>query len=98
MKEKCKCGKKATWIYMPGGGDDFKCDDCVSRGCSCNYHHEGYEGLPTEEDGVEGVDWKWVLKNEIWVVLDEKGREYPCVEFEYEEEGFDIEDDEDLDN
>lgn len=33
-KEKCKCGKIATWCYLPK--DTLYCDDCVSRGCSCN--------------------------------------------------------------
>jgi hypothetical protein len=98
--KKCDCGKKATWLYMPGfhDGSPFFCDDCVHRGCSCNeysivpehYHPPG--GFhPTEEDGVEGVDWKW--KNEektSWSRIDEKGRYYPCCEYDYEEEGFEI--------
>ena len=41
MKQKCcKCNKFATWIYEPGHSicqpeDNYFCDDCVSRGCSC---------------------------------------------------------------
>lgn len=34
----CKCGKPAVWLYMPGDGQ--YCDDCVSRGCSCNIDYE----------------------------------------------------------
>lgn len=39
MKYKCcKCDKTAVWCYIPGqeGKDDYYCDDCVRRGCSCN--------------------------------------------------------------
>lgn len=42
------CGQLATWLYMPGEGgkDDYYCDSCVSRGCSCNIDHEtGVEDL-----------------------------------------------------
>lgn len=91
---KCDCGKLATWVYMPGYSDEdaneFSCDDCVSRGCSCNNRHTGNDGdrLPTEEDGIEGVDWIWVEKGIEWTVIDEKGRQYPCCEFYYDEENF----------
>ena len=40
MKHKCfKCPKMAVWWYMPGrqnSDSDYYCDNCVSRGCSCN--------------------------------------------------------------
>lgn len=42
-KHKCyKCEAIATWLYVPcnefGENDlnDYWCDNCVSRGCSCN--------------------------------------------------------------
>lgn len=35
-----KCSNLAVWNYMPGEPDDYYCDDCVSRGCSCNYDPE----------------------------------------------------------
>ena len=52
-KYKCDCGKLATWVYMPSYRDsdnDFSCDDCVPRGCSCNNRHTGNDGekLPEE--------------------------------------------------
>ena len=29
----CKCGKLATWTYMPSGdGQRWYCEDCVSQG------------------------------------------------------------------
>ena len=32
-----RCGKTATWLYMPSShGMHFYCDDCVPRGCTCN--------------------------------------------------------------
>ena len=54
-----------------------------------------------ESEGVEGKDWRWVVNeaNEYmgeitkedgyWISLDERGRPYPCVEYEYDEYGFD---------
>lgn len=98
-KEKCNCGKMAVWLYAPGysgGGNPFSCDDCVHRGCTCNWCYSTVE-LPTDED----KPWKWVIQTKdeeygeieegkVWVSLDEKGREYPCAEYDYEDEGFDI--------
>ena len=98
--EKCDCGQKASWIYMPGyssGCSPYFCDDCVHRGCSCNeysvrsedYHPPG--GIQPEEDETEGVDWKWVNEEKTsWARIDSKGRQWPCCEFEFDEEGFEI--------
>jgi hypothetical protein len=108
-KEKCECGKIAVWVYMPAaaGENPYYCDDCVHRGCSCDWNYaskDAYSPTPLEEDylptGIEGVDWKWIVrekdedfkeikKGEIWTSIDEKGREYPCCEYFYEEKGFD---------
>ena len=103
-KEVCrKCGKVATWVYIPGyqgGGSPFSCDDCVSRGCSCNYRYVKEEEFEDDlPEGEEGIDYKWVEcnpfnenqkyeKGVVWTSLDEKGREYPCCEYDYEKEGF----------
>jgi|TARA_R110000796_G_scaffold96044_3_gene201538 hypothetical protein len=97
---KCDCGKKAIWVYMPGFSDenanDFVCDDCVNRGCSCNHMNIIRDDQLPEDEHIEGVDWKWVNKEKTaWTHLDEKFREYPCCEYEYDEEGFDLDDDED---
>jgi hypothetical protein len=91
-KELCDCGKNATWIYMPGypeGDNPYSCDDCVPRRCSCihNYLEMDPEHLP---EGIEGKDWKWVEPG-VWTYIDEQGREYPCAEYNYSEDGFDIE-------
>jgi hypothetical protein len=85
--EKCNCGKIAIWMYAPVYSLDkripYFCDDCVPRGCSCNYYFIGEgEIQPSTNEG-----WKWV-KEEVWTYLDEEGREYPCCEFSYEEDGF----------
>ena len=95
--KKCKCGKKAVWIYMPCSNEHpFFCYDCVPRGCSCNHRYidiNAYQPpldkpeLPTEND----YPIKWIEENKIWCHVDEKGREYPCCEFEYDEEGFEEE-------
>ena len=72
-------------------------------GCSCNWHYGlPQEGLPIDEpEGIEGKDWRWVehegdeyidkiTKEEdgYWQYLDERGRPYPCAEYEYDEDGF----------
>jgi len=72
-------------------------------GCSCNWHYGlPQEGLPTDEpEGIEGKDWRWVeyegdeytdkiTKEEdgYWQYIDERGRPYPCAEYEYDEDGF----------
>jgi len=97
-KELCNCGKMAVWCYMPGysgGGNSYSCDDCVPRGCECNQYStraEDYsppgdvsgEGIsPTEDD--EPIKW---LSNHIWTRVDEQGREFPCCEYIYDQEGF----------
>jgi len=91
-KELCDCGKTAVWCYMPGfssGDNPHSCDDCVHRGCSCNHNYlaEEYENNPI---GIENVDWKWIEKDVSWTPIDEKGREYPCVEYMYDEDGWEI--------
>ena len=99
--EKCDCGKVATWLYMPGyssGGNSFSCDECVPRGCSCNEYSTKPEDYhppagfnPSDEDGVEGVDWKWLNQEKtLWTHIDDKGRKWPCCEFENEPDGFDF--------
>lgn len=89
MFEKCDCGKKAVWMYAPSSGKDnpFYCDDCVPRGCSCNHHYlaeDEYDDSPTEDDDPI----KWIEKDKIWCHIDEQGREYPCIEYWYDEDGF----------
>lgn len=88
-KELCDCGKTAVWDYLPGylkGGNSYSCDDCVHRGCSCNHYHLDIPGLRI---GIEGKDWKWV-EHGVWTYIDEQGREYPCAEYHYSKDGFDI--------
>ena len=94
-KELCNCGKTASWIYMPGyieGGNPYSCDDCVHRGCSCNHRYVEMNDDPYSSDSIEGKDWKWVEPG-IWTYIDEQGREYPCAEYHYSKDGFDIDKD-----
>ncbi len=72
-------------------------------GCSCCWNTAlEQEGLPQDlPEGIEGKDWRWVVNEEneymgeitkedgYWIDLDERGRPYPCVEYEYDEHGFD---------
>lgn len=98
MKELCKCGNIAVYFYMPATDRDFGnryfCEDCVSRGCSCNHRYVDVNAyhppldnpdMPSEKD----KPFKWIEENKIWTHVDDQGREYPCVEYDYEEEGYD---------
>ena len=97
-KELCDCGKVAVWSYGPGFINGFNsdfCDDCVPRGCSCNHRYidvNAYHpplGEPDLPEGEEGKDLKWVDEEKThWCRIDEHGREYPCAEFWYEEDGW----------
>lgn len=98
MKHLCKCGKIATWLYMPSSCNRlevFFCDDCVQRGCTCHYRYVDINSvdppldkpdLPTDEDHP----YKWIEEDVLWVNVDDKGREYPCIEYDYDADGFDI--------
>lgn len=101
---KCaRCEKNATWEYMGGTGVAPACDDCVHRGCECNYRFVDVNAYtppltnPDMPEGEENVDWKWIEKDKVWVSLDEKGREYPCCEYDYDENGFEIDDEPEID-
>jgi len=92
MKLKCKCGKIATWCYMPA--EEWACcDDCVPRGCTC-WHNpiqlDDEEGIiDNYPEGIEGKDWEWIDKNKYWRELDGEGRQLPCCEWWYDEKGWD---------
>lgn len=71
-------------------------------GCSCNWHYEKETEYSDKPEGVEGKDWKYLvysgdsymnpitLEEKFWIYIDESGRPYPCVEYMYDEEGFDV--------
>jgi hypothetical protein len=75
------------------------CAHCNLENINENRFYGEDENMPDylPEGGVEGVDWEWVnkidgVKSEIpknyyWQYLD-KGREYPCSEYDYSEKGF----------
>ena len=71
---KCDCGKKAVWLYMPSytgpQHNDYYCDDCVPRGCSCN--------AELKDNCIDDGN-----SDNYYQPLDDKGREYPCCEFFY---------------
>jgi len=106
---KCKCGNLAVYYYMPSSDNKniqrAFCEDCVPRGCTCNqnYARTGsyiddhgdtieYDGIfPDEDDIKHGIKW---IDEYTWCRVDEQGREYPCCEFMWDEEGFEIYEDE----
>jgi len=100
-KELCDCGNVAVWCYMPGysgGGNPYHCDECVPRGCECNHYSTRAEDyFPPGDVNVEGITpdpedepvlW---LNEHTWTHLDERGREYPCCEYMYSEDGWELE-------
>ena len=77
----CKCDRIATWVYGPGATDSsglFFCDDHVSRGCSCN----DIIADMLAPKGHPDADF-------VVVPVDEQGRYLPCIEYDYEANGFD---------
>jgi hypothetical protein len=54
----------------------------------CHYRYIDEEDSP---NGDEDIDWIWIEEGVCWVNLDEKQREYPCSEFDYEPDGFERE-------
>jgi hypothetical protein len=94
-KEVCQnCNKKAQWIYMPScEGSPYFCDDCVPRGCFCNYEYANCKDQPelNQDPPEDKTKFKWLDEEKNgWTPIDKKGREYPCVEYSYCEEGFDV--------
>lgn len=101
-KHLCDCGKIAQWYYMPSTDKEYNkyhCDDCISspddEGCSCNWRYLLVDAQEPEiPSGIEGEDWRWVPNHKesgAWQYLDEKGRPYPCCEYDFQEEGYDVE-------
>jgi hypothetical protein len=100
-KDLCDCGKIAIWSYGPGfssGDNPNFCNDCVPRGCSCNYRYVDVNAYhppldnPDLPEGEEGKEWKWLDDEKThWCYIDDKGREYPCGEYWYDEDGWEIE-------
>lgn len=102
-KELCDCGKTATWYYTPGysgGGNPNHCDECVPRGCECNHYSTKVEDYQPPGDvdcepiepGPDDEPVRW-LNDHVWTHLDEMGREYPCCEYTYSKDGWEIEED-----
>lgn len=100
-KHRCsKCNKIAVWLYMPSSnGRHFFCDDCVPRGCTCNVDNISEFGEPSSKQKV--IWWTKIgeeytfnrPKNAFYYeILDEKNRRFPCCEYEYDREGYDLED------
>lgn len=86
----------------PYSCDDCVISPDDKNGCSCNWNYaKEQDGLPIDSPvGIEGKDWKWVTSEQdegmgvlskedgYWVNLDERGRPYPCVEYDYSKKGY----------
>ena len=92
---KCfQCPNMATWYYMPWSKDNetdihypankYFCDDCISRGCSCNDVYSNDDKESWESDAGT-----FTYDSEINRFKDQLGRELPCIEYEYSKTGFD---------
>jgi len=92
----------AVWSHVTNL-HGYYCDECVVdkndiNGCPCQWNYvisenNRFENLPT---GTENADWRWVVNDEIskkdgiWVKLAPTGRPFPCVEYIFDIDGFDI--------
>jgi len=110
----CGSNKIATYSYSPGYGDGstpYHCEDCIStkegNGCSCNWNNindnriysDGKDQTDYLPDGVENIDWKWVIQPEedgvkitkedgYWQELDDQQRPYACCEYDNSPNGY----------
>lgn len=100
-KELCDCGRIATWCYLPGyldeDANDYNCDECVPRGCSCNSHYLIEEGESLPDKDEKNVKYLDKEGNEVdrevavyWEDTDE-GKLFPCCEHNYSKDGFEEE-------
>lgn len=51
MRKCFKCNKMAVWYYMPWSlrkDNSYYCDNCISRGCSCNFDDDGKDLIKDE--------------------------------------------------
>ena len=95
-KHSCDCGKKALWWYAPATNDTsnrYFCDECVPRSCSCNYRYVNVDAYspPLDEPDMPTVadePYVWIEPDVLWVHVDDRGRQHPCVEFWYDEDGY----------
>lgn len=89
LKKCCKCNDVAVWYYMPSGereeADRFFCDNCIKRGCSCNWISDDEQRLMIDES-YTGIEDNPV--NPFKQTTDAKGRLLPCCEYEYNECGW----------
>lgn len=98
-KKKCShCENDAVWFYMPSSNGMVNfCDECVPRGCTCNVHNIEEFVNPTESNimwwnndantYINGSLLK-TSKSFYFEQLDEKGRRFPCCEYDYDENGW----------
>ncbi len=82
MKFLCLCSKLAIWWQPTRDYYPYFCDDCVPRGCSCNF------------DLKEGKDPSSENEGDYFEVLDESERKKPCIEYFYDIDGFNAQKDE----
>ena len=92
MKAKCECGKEAKWYYMPSStlSNPYYCEECVPRGCSCRNFYINEKGISELPPLNIESKWKWIIENSIWCYIDEEGREFPCVEFDFDSNGHNL--------
>lgn len=88
----------------PYSCDDCVISSNDKLGCSCNWNYgKEQDGLPVDlPEGIENKDWRWIefegdehmnpitKEDKYWIYIDERGRPYPCVEYEYSKNGFDV--------
>ena len=90
--KRCSCFKHATWVFAPTSSitNNYYCDDCVPRECTCNYEYIDTNYLSGKHtlgdiydvhlNEPKDENHKWI--NEYsWIHTDDQGRPYPCVEF-----------------
>lgn len=82
-----QCDKIAVWYYVPANSNHYRCDEHISRGCSCNVDPNTGEEDRDElgrllpcceydygENGFneDGEDNYWLDNYEDWDVFDDE--------------------------
>lgn len=62
--QRCDCGKVADWFYVPTHDahefNDYACDNCVPRGCSCNVGDDGAQEADMFGRWAPCCEWWWI--------------------------------------
>lgn len=99
----CKCNNIALWFYAPSSSEEdaFYCEEHVPRGCSCNqYHLSEFFDIDNNSNyifwnkNLNSFTNEQTSESAYYEPVDEQGRRFPCCEYWYDEDGWDVDENE----